>query len=67
MQQRREATLVLQVMPQHELVRTEFFNDFLDRDGLYWGSTSTLGTAMTTLATCAFGATVGARALTRTR
>jgi DNA-binding CsgD family transcriptional regulator len=37
MQQRREATLVLQVMPQHELVRTEFFNDFLYRDGLYWG------------------------------
>lgn len=37
MQQRREATLVVQVMPQHELVRTEFFNDFLYRDGLYWG------------------------------
>jgi DNA-binding CsgD family transcriptional regulator len=37
MQQRRDATLVLQVMPQHELVRTEFFNDFLYRDGLYWG------------------------------
>jgi len=37
MQQRREPTLVVQVMPQHELVRTEFFNDFLYRDGLYWG------------------------------
>jgi len=37
MQQRREATLVVQVMPQNELVRTEFFNDFLYRDGLYWG------------------------------
>ena len=24
-------------MPQHELMRTEFFNDFLARDGLYWG------------------------------
>lgn len=37
MQQRRTATLVEQVMPQAELVRTEFFNDFLYRDGLYWG------------------------------
>jgi DNA-binding CsgD family transcriptional regulator len=37
MQQRREATLVEQVMPQAELVKTEFFNDFLHRDGLYWG------------------------------
>lgn len=34
---RREATLVTQVMPQRELMRTEFFNDFLARDGLYWG------------------------------
>jgi DNA-binding CsgD family transcriptional regulator len=37
MQERREATLVEQVMPQAELVKTEFFNDFLQRDGLYWG------------------------------
>jgi DNA-binding CsgD family transcriptional regulator len=37
LQQRQEATLVVQVIPQHELVRTEFFNDFLYRDGLYWG------------------------------
>ena len=37
MQQHREATLVEQVMPQAELVKTEFFNDFLHRDGLYWG------------------------------
>jgi DNA-binding CsgD family transcriptional regulator len=37
MQRQREPTLVVQVMPQHELVRTEFFNDFLFRDGLYWG------------------------------
>src|ERR1035438_9971200 len=37
MQQRREATLVEQVMPQSQLVKTEFFNDFLYRDGLYWG------------------------------
>ena len=37
MQRRRQATLVEQVMPQAELVRTEFFNDFLHRDGLYWG------------------------------
>lgn len=37
LQARREATLVTQVMPQRELMRTEFFNDFLARDGLYWG------------------------------
>ena len=37
LQQSRNATLVEQVMPQSELVRTEFFNDFLFRDGLYWG------------------------------
>lgn len=37
LQQRRGPTLVGQVMPQSELVRTEFFNDFLYRDGLYWG------------------------------
>jgi DNA-binding CsgD family transcriptional regulator len=37
MQRRRDATLVEQVMPQSELVKTEFFNDFLHRDGLYWG------------------------------
>jgi DNA-binding CsgD family transcriptional regulator len=37
LQQRREPTLVAQVMPQEALVRTEFFNDFLGRDGLYWG------------------------------
>ena len=37
MQKHRDATLVEQVMPQSELVKTEFFNDFLYRDGLYWG------------------------------
>ncbi|MFB9268434.1 response regulator transcription factor [Bradyrhizobium erythrophlei] len=37
LQARREATLVTQVMPQRELMRTEFFNDFLARDGLCWG------------------------------
>jgi DNA-binding CsgD family transcriptional regulator len=37
LQARRGPTLVAQVMPQPELVRTEFFNDFLHRDGLYWG------------------------------
>lgn len=37
MQQHHTATLVEQVMPQAELVKTEFFNDFLYRDGLYWG------------------------------
>ena len=37
LQARREPTLVTQVMPQRELMRTEFFNDFLARDGLNWG------------------------------
>jgi DNA-binding CsgD family transcriptional regulator len=37
LQSRREPTLVTQVMPQREMMRTEFFNDFLARDGLHWG------------------------------
>jgi len=37
LQARRAPTLVTQVMPQRDLLRTEFFNDFLGRDGLYWG------------------------------
>jgi len=37
LQQRRDPTLVNEIMPQENLIRTEFFNDFLARDGLYWG------------------------------
>ena len=37
LQARREPTLVTQVMPQRDLMKTEFFNDFLARDGLHWG------------------------------
>lgn len=37
LQARRRATAVVEVMPQDELTRTEFFNDFLHRDGLWWG------------------------------
>ena len=37
LQRRRVPTLVTQVMPQRDLMRTEFFNDFLARDGLHWG------------------------------
>lgn len=37
LQAKRVPTLVTQVMPQRELIRTEFFNDFLARDGLHWG------------------------------
>lgn len=37
LQQRRQATLVTQVMPQADLLQTEFYNDFLRRDGLYHG------------------------------
>ena len=35
LQKRREPTRVSQVMPHAELVKTEFFNDFLARDGLH--------------------------------
>src|SRR5580658_5182353 len=34
---RRRATLVDQVIPRHKLIRTEFYNDFLARDGLHHG------------------------------
>lgn len=37
LQARRHATPVSEVMPHAELRRTEFFNDFLARDGLHWG------------------------------
>lgn len=37
LRQRREPTLVTQVLPQQELMKTEFFNDFLARDGLHHG------------------------------
>lgn len=37
LQARRRATVVSDVMPHRELVHTEFFNDFLARDGLHWG------------------------------
>lgn len=37
LQSRRHATAVSAVMPHADLKRTEFFNDFLARDGLHWG------------------------------
>lgn len=37
LQRHRTAVRVSDVMPQSLLKRTEFFNDFLARDGLYWG------------------------------
>jgi len=37
MARKHTTTLVNQVVPQAELAKTEFFNDFLQRDGLYWG------------------------------
>lgn len=37
LQLRKEATLVNDVMAQDALERTEFFNDFLQADGLKWG------------------------------
>lgn len=38
LKERRQASLVTQVMEQKNLVKTEFFNDFLKSDGLYWGA-----------------------------
>ena len=37
LQAMRVATLVEQVLPYEALVRTEFFNDFLAKDGLHYG------------------------------
>ncbi|WP_322057806.1 helix-turn-helix transcriptional regulator [Paraburkholderia sp. J63] len=37
LQNRREAVRVTDAIPHEALVRTEFFNDFLRLDGLYWG------------------------------
>lgn len=37
LQMRQRATFVNEVMPQDELIKTEFYNDFLSTDGLYWG------------------------------
>jgi len=37
LQRHRQAVRVTDVMSQGQLVRTEFYNDFLGRDGLYWG------------------------------
>lgn len=37
LQQHRTAARVTDVMPQRDLKQTEFFNDFLARDGLHWG------------------------------
>ncbi len=37
MQQHRTAVLVGDVLTRAELTRSEFFNDFLARDGLHWG------------------------------
>jgi len=37
LQARRHATAVSEVMAHGELARTEFFVDFLARDGLHWG------------------------------
>lgn len=37
LQKHRAAVKVSDVMPQSELAKTEFFNDFLSRDGLHWG------------------------------
>ena len=37
LQRRRRATCVSEILPRRQFVRTEFFNDFLARDGLHFG------------------------------
>jgi DNA-binding CsgD family transcriptional regulator len=37
LRERTGPTLVTDIVSQQELMRTEFFNDFLTRDGLHWG------------------------------
>jgi DNA-binding CsgD family transcriptional regulator len=37
MMQRRRPTVATQILPQQELARTEFFNDFLGRERMHWG------------------------------
>ena len=37
MQRHRSAVRASDVLPRHTLVRSEFFNDFLAKDGLHWG------------------------------
>jgi DNA-binding CsgD family transcriptional regulator len=37
MMERRHPTLATQILCQHDLSRTEFFNDFLARDRMHWG------------------------------
>ena len=37
LQSRRRATLVSEVMPRRDFLKTAFFNEFLARDGLHWG------------------------------
>lgn len=37
MQRYRRAVCASEVLPREALLRTEFFNDFLARDGLHWG------------------------------
>jgi DNA-binding CsgD family transcriptional regulator len=39
LQARRGATIVSEVYPHQQLLRTEYFNEFLTRDGLHWGMT----------------------------
>lgn len=37
LQRRRKATSVSEIMPRDRFLKTEFFNDFLARDGLHYG------------------------------
>jgi hypothetical protein len=64
LQARREATLVTQVMPQRELMRTEFFNDFLAATGCTGVSTPTAMSATATSVTSGSGAAASARITT---
>ena len=37
MMERRRPTVATQILRQHDLARTEFFNDFLQREHMHWG------------------------------
>lgn len=37
LQRRKNATCVTDIMEQSEFTKSEFYNDFLSHDGLYWG------------------------------
>ena len=66
LQAQRRATRVTEVMPQRELMRTAFFNDF-SRDGLHWGMNLHAFDGMQALGDLRICAAQGARGFWRSR